>query len=222
MKLSPLICCLSIAAAVWLAPAEAQAQLTVQDLIRMGYEPVQRTVEDTGPLRKSLKKPEPGLANPGEVQGQMLWRKKADPANPNDPNAGKLYLFSRGKIVEYDRGRYATTRRGQIVPLRPENAKFHIGAPMAPNAAKPNRVGGVNHPNAIDASVTTQPIQTRLTDPPTPLIGFESSGAESQNSVTRSQLAADRANWLSYNRIRMVNHQGVLDSLDRALNTMKQ
>ncbi|MHC4994828.1 MAG: hypothetical protein ACYTGQ_07195 [Planctomycetota bacterium] len=202
------------------APAcVVHAQLSTQDLIRMGYEPVQRTVDDVDPLRKNLKKIEPGLANPGQSQGQTLWRKKPNPNNPNDPNAGKLYLFTRGQIVEYDRSRYGVTRRGQIVPLRPDNLKFHIGAPMDPNATgdasapasvNPHRIQG------LDASVSVQPIRPQVASG----AAQAADGPAYNEPSQRFRLERDRTIWVNYDRIRQTHHQGVLNSLDRVLGAM--
>lgn len=178
----------------------------------MGYEPVQRMVGDVDPLRKSLKKPEVGLANPGQSQGQVLWRKKPNPANPNDPDAGKLFLFTRGKIVEFERSRYGTTQRGGIVPLRPDNLKFHVGSPMTPRAngiagstqgayqgvGKDRRVLGVNGELADRGQV-----------------GGDLTGTQ---GVILS--AEDSVSWRSYHRVRQIHHQGVLDALDQVLSRM--
>jgi hypothetical protein len=164
-------------------------------------EPIERRIDDTDPLRISLRQVERGLGHQGE--GSRIYR----------TSNGQFVYMSGGIWAQYDQSRYVKGRKGKIHLGIPANTVFYIGPPRGqPTPPKPvtpepalttqNRVtgqvdGGVGH--AVDAVWRPTPVQLRA----------------GQYHVPRTRGAVGA--WEIYRQQRVELVQNVFEAIDKAV-----
>ncbi len=117
--------------------AAASVVAEAQTLEERGFRPVDQIIEDTDPLRTSLRHLDAGLQTIGERNN--VFRRTAPspgdyagrPARPAG-SAGadrRLYFVSHGVVASFDRSEYLQTRSGVVLQAIPPNTVFHLGLP---------------------------------------------------------------------------------------------
>ena len=168
-----------------------------------GLEPVEQIVEDTGPLRRSLRKVQPGLGRVG--QESVVYRRRE--------GGDKLYYIARGVMAEFDRSQYIRTRRGDILQKIPPNTVFHIARPTAGPEGRSQ--GSASSRPAAGNALRVRARVDRRVGHGGGVGGVRSAGGAAWPGEQAG--ASEAAMWLGYRRALGRQQRSVAEAIDRAV-----